>query len=297
MRRRLLFKRDEPFGSDARRREFLATRSLRSIALSASILFTEMFVGSCFGDASLIVDARPDPAQVFLGRGTITISYTITLAPSDGGTDGSGPVSAADTIRISVSGGDLNLGVQPVEKPPIGQSISEPTTISGTLSFYNPRSQFLQISGSGLYVTEVSPRFPSIYPSFREWIVLGGQTTINGADNPGPPQGSLDSQSQGPTVITAPSNIHAVIISGLSDPARVISSPNVTLTGGIVALGKNASTPSTPSTWSRGLRIIPDYSLVTGEKIPPVTPNIIDVRIVRQDVTADFPSSDPRSTN
>jgi hypothetical protein len=92
----------------------------------------------------------------------------------------------------------------------------------------------------------------------------------------------------------APSNIHAVIVSGLSDPAKVVVSPNVILTGGIVALGKNNPTASTPSAWSPGLKIIPDYALLTGEKIPPVTPNIIDVRIVRQDVTADFPSPIPR---
>jgi hypothetical protein len=94
-----------------------------------------------------------------------------------------------------------------------------------------------------------------------------------------------------------PSNIHAVIVSGLSDPAKVIVSSNVILTGGIVALGKNGSPPSPSSAWSPGLKIIPDYALLTGEKIPPVTPNIIDVRIVRQDVTADFPSPSPKQDN
>jgi hypothetical protein len=84
--------------------------------------------------------------------------------------------------------------------------------------------------------------------------------------------------------------IHAVIISGLSDPAKVIASPNVTLTGGLVALGKTNTTGGTVSTWSPGLRIFPDYGLLTGAKIPPVTPNIIDVRIVRQQVQADFAS-------
>ncbi|HEX4200800.1 MAG TPA: hypothetical protein VHY59_04725, partial [Chthoniobacterales bacterium] len=72
---------------------------------------------------------------------------------------------------------------------------------------------------------------------------------------------------------------------------------NVTLTGGIVALGKNGSAAPNPSTWSPGLKLIPDYALLTGEKIPPVTPNIIDVRIVRQDVTADFPSPSPKPDN
>jgi hypothetical protein len=92
-------------------------------------------------------------------------------------------------------------------------------------------------------------------------------------------------------------NIHAVIISGLSDPTKVISSPNVTVTGGIVALGKDDSPPSLSSSWSPGLRIVPDYGLLTGEKIPPVTPNILDVRIVRQEVTADFRSPNPQPSN
>jgi hypothetical protein len=44
--------------------------------------------------------------------------------------------------------------------------------------------------------------------------------------------------------------------------------------------------------WSPGLRILPGYDLLTGAKIPRVTPNIIDVRIVRQQVVvADFPSA------
>ncbi len=83
----------------------------------------------------------------------------------------------------------------------------------------------------------------------------------------------------------------------LSDPAKVIASPNVTLTGGVIALGKDSTPPATPSTWSPGLRIVPDYALLTGEKIPPVTPNILDVRIVRQEVTADFPSPSPQSSD
>jgi hypothetical protein len=87
-----------------------------------------------------------------------------------------------------------------------------------------------------------------------------------------------------------PARIHAVIISGLSDPTKIVASPNIQLTGGIVALGKNTSSSVTTSAWSPGLEIIPDYALLTGKKIPPVTPNIIDVRIVRQDMTADFPS-------
>jgi hypothetical protein len=61
-------------------------------------------------------------------------------------------------------------------------------------------------------------------------------------------------------------NIHAVIISGLADPAKVIASPNVTLTGGLVALGKANAAGGAVSTWTPGLRIIPDYRLLTGNQ-------------------------------
>jgi hypothetical protein len=47
-------------------------------------------------------------------------------------------------------------------------------------------------------------------------------------------------------------NIHAVIISGLSDPAKVIASANVTLTGGLVALGKANAAGGPVSAWSHG---------------------------------------------
>jgi hypothetical protein len=88
-------------------------------------------------------------------------------------------------------------------------------------------------------------------------------------------------------------NIHAVIISGRSDPAKIVTSHNVTVTGGVVALGKDPAPPATPSSWATGLRILPDEALLTGAKIPPVTPNIIDVRIVSHQVVGDLAAPGP----
>jgi hypothetical protein len=257
----------------------------------------EMSVDCCRCATTINVDARPNASEVFLNQGVITVNYTIPLVFVDGGTDGSGPSGSGNTLRITVSAGDTELAVEPVENPRISQTPGQFTINYGTFSFYNPTSQYLRISGSGAYVLAEKELFISIYPTFREWGVPNGETTIVGGNTYS--TGSQGTLGGGPPPVapTAPTNIHAVIISGLSDPTKIIASPNVTLTGGIVALGKDTSPPQNPSSWSPGLRIVPDYGLLTGEKIPPVTPNILDVRIVRQEVTADFPSPNQQPSN
>jgi len=103
------------------------------------------------------------------------------------------------------------------------------------------------------------------------------------------PPGPTPPGKGGPVTPQGPTNIHAVIISARSDPAKIVTSPNVTLTGGVIALGKDPSPPAKPTAqWSSGLRIVPDEALLNGAKIPPLTPNIIDVRIVKHEVTGDL---------
>jgi hypothetical protein len=132
------------------------------------------------------------------------------------------------------------------------------------------------VFGGPFYVWTIRPQ--SITPSLSPWKPPAGRPVAV------PPVGPI-----GPVV----TNIHAVIISGRSDPAKVVSaSSNVTLTGGIVALGKNPGSSGAPSNWAPGLRIVPDDALLTGKKIPPVTPNIIDVRIVKHEVVGDLASPD-----
>ena len=286
------------FGNGGRRSSPLLRQILPGVTLLLSGI---VFPVNSLCDTTISIEARPNPSQVFLDQGIITIRYTIPLTFLGTQTDGGGPSNTGNTVRILVSTGSVDLAVQQIANLTFTQ-VDVPALVFGTFSFYNPSSQFLQISGFGGYEREVPRVIPSIYPAFQQWIVFNGRTTIVGGDTPpgsnpklppkSPPTGSQSVQSPG----IAPSNIHAVIVSGLSDPAKVITSPNVTLTGGIVALGKNTSQP-TSSAWSPGLRIVPDHSLLTGEKIPPVTPNILDVRIVRQEVTADFPSPNPQPSN
>jgi hypothetical protein len=55
---------------------------------------------------------------------------------------------------------------------------------------------------------------------------------------------------------------------------------NITVTGGIIALGTTplAGEPPPGSAQPAWLRVIPDPRLLDGSVIPPVVPNLIDIR-------------------
>jgi hypothetical protein len=220
--------------------------------------------------------------SVYVGPGSVTIDYSYRLMlgairhPVTGNED---DVQASNIFIYDSS--DQVIGNVPIV-PDIWNDEG-----SGSATWNNPTGQYIKLSGD-VAIFNVG---------FYEWLYLpAGQSVATGGDTP--PGGPVTSGGSAQTTPTPPrtavsgssTNIHAVIISGLSDPAKVIVSPNVSVTGGIVALGKGGAMADGSSTWSPGLRILPDYELLTGAKIPPVTPNIIDVRIVRQQVIAEFPS-------
>jgi hypothetical protein len=83
-----------------------------------------------------------------------------------------------------------------------------------------------------------------------------------------------------------PLRIHAMIISTMSDPTQILG-PNIILTGGIAALGNGSGKAKG---WAKGVQIIPDPDMLSGKKIPPWTPMIIDVRIMHYSVESKFPN-------
>jgi hypothetical protein len=224
---------------------------------------------------------------IYVDAGTVTISFSALLVYSGVREPWNGEVA---NVLVYNTSGD-SLATLPIVN---AIQIYNGHGGSGTVTWNNPVGQYIQISG----IIDFDG-FGGGVPFY--WFYLpGGGSVASGGDTP--PGGGNAVTTQSPTGPSSPpvtpivqSNIHAVIISGLSDPAKVIASSNVTLTGGIVALGKLANSASPSSAWSPGLRILPDYDLLSGTKIPPVTPNILDVRIVRQQVTADFPSASQKS--
>jgi hypothetical protein len=227
------------------------------------------------------------PNTVVMGEATITLEYL------DGSTELIGFVDSGQAVSGMLTGPDSGSGVS---FDPSGQ-LSGTSVWTQTASLTAGREfQIVSATPAQSYAQDVE--FQGGTGAFIKGFVSKFSTDAPPATQPSGPSTTSNVPPPPPSApVGAPSNIHAVIVSGLSDPAKVIVSSNVTLTGGIVALGKNGSPPSTSSAWSPGLKIIPDYVLLTGEKIPPVTPNIIDVRIVRQDVTADFPSPSPTPSN
>jgi hypothetical protein len=117
-----------------------------------------------------------------------------------------------------------------------------------------------------------------------------GEPGEPGTFSPGPPT-TTTPEPVPPTTVSPPARraqIHAVIVSNLSDPSQVLSG-NVNLTGGIVALGP--PTPSQkPGRWDPNVQITPDPDLLNGSKIPPIVPNVIDVRITHYEVSATIES-------
>ncbi len=171
---------------------------------------------------------------------------------SDGGGDGSGDGSA-DGTGDGTDGADNGTAVD----APDTNSVDAPSENSNENTVDAPAS--------------VDPYGVNNSSNFFVENPFAGSVRSTGTNN---------IQPTGPGRSGGRTLINAVIITGLSNPALAISSENVLLTGGIVALG-TAATDTVSPTWKRNVIVLPDPALLNGSKIPPITPNVIDVRIMR----------------
>jgi len=125
----------------------------------------------------------------------------------------------------------------------------------------------------------------------------GGEDVSAQANNgiPGGAAPALGGQGAAPVDVA----INAVIVSAAQSPwdaiRRAPGVRNVIITGGIVALGKTPIPGEIPGggpqpAW---LRVIPDLRLLNGSAIPPVVPNVIDIRIMNCPIAIDQINNPP----
>jgi hypothetical protein len=131
--------------------------------------------------------------------------------------------------------------------------------------------------------TTVTPELAAI-ESIPTTDPRGGEVLAPPVNN-GAPGGAVPALG-GPGAAPVDVAINAVIVSAAQSPwdaiRRARGVRNVIITGGIVALGKTPIPGEIPGggpqpAW---LRVIPDLRLLNGLAIPPVVPNVIDIRIM-----------------
>ncbi len=260
--------------------------SIRTVALVHGQITTQPYqynggtftVTTVFNfDTSIETDSMPgttrfQPVLTITSPGTgrsITATY---LSKNDYISGGEGNILIGKEVVPGRENPRTNMGIAIVDASSLGPGPLVFSAAYSELSSPLP-TNIRNIFGGPYHVWRISPQ--SITPTLSPYI----------PPRTGVPPGG------GPVV----TSIHAVIISGRSDPAKIVTSQNVTLVGGVVALGKDSAPPTAPNPWSSGLRIVPDEALLTGTKIPPLTPNILDVRIVKHAVVGDLavPSASP----
>jgi len=244
-----------------------------------------------FVDAQVLCFYRgPTPAYSALVRaafGALLSRPAFLFTPqadgggSDGGSGGDGgssDSSSSDGTSDSADGGDAAAAAAAAAAADAAAAaaaqdapaVSDPTTDPGIA----PTTQ-----------EAMTPELSAIV-SIATTDPRGGEEPPSGVTNGNVVVGSGGSA---PPTAGAPSapvdvEIDAVIVSGANSPwgavQRAPGVRNVTVVGGIIALGKTPlpGEPPPGSPQPDWLRVVPDLRLLNGSVIPPVVPNIIDIR-------------------
>ena len=218
---------------------------------------------------------------------------------SSGASDSSG--SASDSTGPGDNGdpdadptGTADNGIAVNEAP------TDPVATVTTVLDFAAQQAYDAVANPFGGVPDTAPLQNSIANSAGAEPVPGSPRVSRNPGNPGS-RGSPGSPGREPNSAPPPptaetpaktrAEIHAVIVSGLADPSQVLRG-NVHLTGGIVALGSpDSSAPQPPGRWDPNVKITPDPELLNGNKIPPLVPNVIDVRIMHHEVSATMESA------
>ena len=188
------------------------------------------------------------------------------------GTDGSGNGGTDSTGADDASNGDATTANGAPDAPSTDQSDSTDPTEAPSVTSAPPTDP----------TTAVNAQTPlDAIQSIAVTDPRGGFEPVNPTES-GTPGGAvaLESGPKGPVDV----RINAVIVSAAQSPWDAITKApgvrNVIVTGGIIALGKEPIEGEIPNGGPQPpwLRLIPDLRLLNGSIIPPVVPNVIDIR-------------------
>ena len=210
---------------------------------------------------------------------------------SDGGSDSGG--SGSDASDSSGSASDStgpSDNSDPDSDPAPTTDPTDPTAVNNTMDFATQQAHDAVANPFGS-VSDRAPLDNTIANSAGAKSVPGSASEPGSQRSPGNPGQEPNAVPPAAPPAQRRAEIHAVIVSGLADPSQVLTG-NVHLTGGIVALGSpDPTAPQTPGRWDPNVKITPDPELLNGHKIPPLVPNVIDVRIMHHEVSATIESA------
>ena len=200
------------------------------------------------------------------------------------GTDGTGNGGTDSTGAADASNGDATTANDAPDAPSTDPSaVAPPTDTDPSNAVAPPSTEAPTVSPLDAIqaVATTDPR--------------GGFFPVNEADAD---SGTTGIPFGGPRKASVDVHINAVIVSAAQSPWDAIEKApgvgNVIVTGGIIAMGKAPIDGEIPGGGPQPLwlRLFPDLRLLNGSAIPPVVPNVIDIRILSCPIQISYPNEE-----
>jgi hypothetical protein len=237
--------------------------------------------GDSDGDSASDSASASDAAATSAAAAAATSDATAAAASDDAAaTDAATTTTTTTTTTDNDAPSNNNNATDPDEDPPAITVDLAPTTQQNDQVAVTPELAAIEDQAT------TDPRDGS-GPATLAGIGLARDAIVTAI----PPGGFLPSGAPLENI-----EIHAVIVSAAQSPWDAIKRApgigTITVVGGIVALGKTPIPGEIPggSPQPDWLRLIPDLRLLNGSMIPPVIPNIMDIRWLNCPIKVEDPN-------
>ena len=244
--------------------------------------------GDGTGDSSAAADAAAATSDAAATDASATdAAATDAAAAADAAaTDASAAAAATDAAAAAATDAAATDAATTNAAADNTSVTTDPTSVTNAITVATQQSEPTNVNNA------VTPELSAI-EDIATTDPRGGEDVSPPVNN-GIPGGAAPAPALGgPGAAPVDVAINAVIVSAAQSPwdaiRRAPGVRNVIITGGIIALGKTPIAGEIPGggpqpAW---LRLIPDLRLLNGSAIPPVVPNVIDVRIMNCPIKID----------